>query len=240
MQLCNILIADDELLARQAIKLALPVDDIICVVAECTDGADTITQIKKHLPDIIFLDIQMPGNNGIEVLESLPQDYDPYLIIVSAYDNYALSAYEHDAPDYFLKPFTQQRFDKVFAKAMKHWEANKPKVQTGAHRRRVIIKKGTKMIVVPGEEIAFIEANGDYTSVHTADRTHLHNESLNALEHALDPALFVRTHRSYIVNVKFIKELKSHSNGDYTVMLRSGQSLKLSRNYRNRLLQLMA
>jgi len=256
MQVFKILIADDERLAREAIKLALPSSVAYNIVAECSDGTDTIAKIKEHLPDIVFLDIQMPECTGLEVLRSLPAKYQPYLIIVSAYDNYALEAYEYDASDYLLKPFTQDRFDKAFQKAIKSRDAAVLSEQLIAirslsdkvkhiakpatvYKSRISIKDGAKIIVVPCDEIVFFEAKNDYLSVQTTEKKYLYNEALSTLEELLDPSIFARIHRSSIVNIKFIKELSSHYNGDYTIVLKNGASLKLSRNYREKLLQII-
>jgi two-component system, LytTR family, response regulator len=232
MRKCRVLIADDEPLARQAIKLELP-ENTFEIVAECRDGIETSEKISNLRPDIIFLDIQMPGQTGIEVLASLPPSYEPYLVIVSAYDQYAIAAFAHDASDYLLKPFSSQRFSKSLTKGLRHWENSKAQ----NYRRRIVVKNGVRIIVVPVEEITFIEAGGDYTSVHTHKQKFLHSESLANLETALDPTQFVRIHRSCIVNVKCIKGLTSHQNGDYTVTLNNGHQLRLSRNYREQLLK---
>ena len=253
MPQCKILIADDELLARKAIKIALPQTDNIDIVAECADGEDAVSKIQKHLPDVIFLDIQMPLLNGFEVLEALPANYDPHLIVVSAHDH-AVKAFEHDASDYLLKPFTQDRFTKAFQKAFERWKSGKTgsrpagsfplatrvqQIVPGLYKSRISIKDGIKILLIPCEEVIFIEASGDYTSVHTTGKKYLHTETLKTLESVLDPAVFVRIHRSCIVNVRFIKELISHYNGDYTVALGNGGRLKLSRNYRAQLLQVL-
>ncbi len=256
MQRCKILIADDELLARKAIKLALPSNDVLLVVAECSDGEDAVAKIQQHFPDVIFLDIHMPLVNGFEVLEKLPANYDPYLVIVSAHDGYALKAYEHNAADYLLKPFTQARFDKAFQKAYSRWEAGREQDHsslmrslsqrmqqllepTTSYKSRISIKDGAKIHVVLCDEIMFIEASGDYTSIHSKTNKYLHSETLNNMEATLDPVVFARIHRSCVVNIRFIKELISHYNGDYTVALQNGHLLKLSRNYRAHLLQLI-
>ena len=251
----KILIADDELLARQAIKIALSAAVGVDVVAECSDGDDAVHRILQYLPDVIFLDIQMPSKTGFEVLRSLPVGYFPYLIIVSAHDSYALEAYEHDASDYLLKPFTQERFDKAFQKAVrqiqlrehdkdetKHKSFAERMVQlseNAVYRNRISIREGARIIVVPCEEVLFIEASGDYVSVVTYKKKYLHAGSLTALEKSLDPLVFARTHRSFIVNIKCIKELNSHYNGDYTIVMQNGASAKLSRNYREQLMQLI-
>jgi two-component system LytT family response regulator len=251
MRQCKILIADDEMLARHAIKLALPQNSSTQIVAECADGEDAVAKIQQHLPDVIFLDIQMPLLSGFEVLDALPANYDPHLIIVSAHD-YAVKAFEHDAADYLLKPFTQMRFNKAFEKALRSWESGSTNAEGSfskriqqiipieRYRKLITIKDGIKMVVIPCEEVTYIEACGDYTSIHTATKKYLHNETLKTFEIVLDPVSFARIHRSFIVNIRFIKELISHYNGDYTVALKNGELLKLSRNYRAQLLQLMS
>lgn len=254
MQTCKILIADDEKLAREAIKLQLAGRENTEVVAECADGAEALQKIKEHLPSIIFLDIQMPSFSGFEVLEALPADYLPFLIIVTAHDHYALKAYEHDALDYLVKPFTDERFTRAYQKAYRQWQLNTMPVDTAntrsltermlkaveqnnPYKSRIVVKDGIRLFVVSCEEIIFIEAKGDYTAIHTKEKKYLHNESLNKLEESLEPSSFRRIHRSSIVNIHFIKELSSHYNGDYTVLLNTGQTLKLSRNYRKQLLE---
>jgi two-component system LytT family response regulator len=254
MQTCKILIADDEKLAREAIKLQLADNENVQIIAECADGAEALQHIQEHLPSIIFLDIQMPSLTGFEVLQALPSEYQPSLIIVTAHDNYAVRAYEHDAVDYLVKPFTEERFNKAFQKAYKQWELNAAQQNTNStasftervinvleqsntYRSRIVVKDGIKLFVVPCDDIIFIEAKGDYTAIQTADKKYLHNESLAKLEESLEPSAFRRIHRSSIVNIHFIKELSSHYNGDYTVILNNGHTLKLSRNYRKQLLE---
>lgn len=254
MRTCKILIADDEKLAREAIKLQLAGRENIQVVAECADGADALQKIKEYLPSIIFMDIQMPSLSGFEVLQALPADYQPFLIIVTAHDYYALKAYEHDAVDYLVKPFTEERFTRAYQKAYRQWKLNNTQKdksivpsltermldaveQNNPYKSRIVVKDGIRLFVVSCEEIIFIEAKGDYTAIHTKEKKYLHNESLSKMEESLEPSSFRRIHRSSIVNIHFIKELSSHYNGDYTVILNNGQSLKLSRNYRKQLLE---
>ena len=255
MQPCKILIADDEPIARHAVKFALPGPGYEYNIIESGDGAETIAKIRERLPDIIFLDVQMPLYSGLEILQLLPVNYHPYIVIISAHDNFALNAFEHDASDYLLKPFTQSRFDKAFRKAWDKWQAGKVREQISTidslsdrlqkmlspngYKSRLSIKDGAKIFVVPCDDIIFIEAEGSYTAVHTTNRKYLHNETLNTLETTLDPALFTRIHRSSIVNTRYIKELISHYNGDYTIVMQNGNELKLSRNYREKLLQLI-
>jgi two-component system LytT family response regulator len=254
---CSILIADDESLARQAIKLQLANYDNIRIVAECSNGEQTLLQILEHQPDIIFLDIQMPGLSGLEVLSKLSNSYQPFIIFATAYDIYAIQAFDNDAVDYLLKPFSDERFDKAFQKAYKLWsDKQKQTPQTSGIVDRlklllehvnsltntpvtVTIKDGSKIFIIDSSDILFIESQGNYSSVVTKERKYLYKETLSALEELLSTVGFIRIHKSYIVNRSYIKELHSHYNGDYTVLLKTGHELKLSRNYREQLLHLL-
>lgn len=251
MAICNILIADDEKLAREAIKLQLPKDGTINVVAECNNGYDALQKIAELKPGIIFLDIKMPLLTGMEVLENLPANYHPYLIIASAHDEYALQAYEHDAVDYLLKPFSDDRFKKAFTKAYHQWQLNEMHTNNAASLATTLkdviahtanslsVKEGTRIHLLPYSNIVFIEAAKDYVSIHTKERKYLHKETMQQLEQTLSPAGFARIHKSYIVNTQAIKKFDSLYNGDYTVELHNGQQLKLSRNYRDNIKHLI-
>jgi two-component system LytT family response regulator len=254
---CLILIADDETLARQAIKLRLENYARIRIVAECANGKEALLQILQHKPDIIFLDIQMPGLSGLEVLAKLPNTYHPFIIFATAFDVYALQAFENDAVDYLLKPFSDKRFDKAFQKAYRLWGDKQQQTSqtTGIVDRlkllfehvsslsnkpvTVTIKDGSKIFIIGSVDILFIESHGNYASVVTKERKYLYKETLSALEELLSAVGFIRIHKSYIVNRAYIKELHSHYNGDYTVLLKTGHELKLSRNYRDQLLHLL-
>ena len=252
----KILIADDEQLARKAVALALVSSGYAYHVIEAADGADAQKKICEHLPVIIFIDIQMPVLNGFEVLALLPKNYSPYIIVVSAHDTFAIKAFEHDASDYLLKPFTQQRFDQAFQKAWRQCHAEvtgmgitdfAPLAQRlqdllggpVVHKSRLSVKEGARLLIVPCSDIMYIEAEGEYAAIHTAKRKLLHHEPLYALEKQLDPNDFVRIHRSGIVNIKFIRELVSQYNGDYIVVMNNGHELKLSRTFREKVMQLI-
>ena len=252
---CSILIADDEKLAREAIKLQLANYSQLKVVAECSNGAQALEQIINLRPQIIFLDIQMPVFNGIEILHQLPMSYHPAIIFVTAYDTYALQAFDNDAIDYLLKPFTDNRFDKAFQKALKicntqTLDENLPAENLTERLRKALqqfhqettdtltIKDGAKFYIVQIAEVMYVEAAGDYLSVHTTEKKYLHKETLSNLENTL-PGYFARIHKSFIVNTRFIKELHSQFNGDYRMILKGGQQLKLSRNYRERLIHML-
>lgn len=256
MRKCKILIADDEKLAREAIKLQLKtVGEVAEVVAECIDGREAATAINKHQPDIVFLDIQMPYLTGLEVVHQFRDDYSPYVIFVTAYDTYALQAFESNAVDYLVKPFTEQRFLKAFQKAYKVWKASSNQeeipVQSWEQIKQLLksltseetkttlpVKSGSKTFVVCLDEIIYIESAGNYTLLITPEKKYLHKETLQNLEETL-PSSFARIHKSVIVNTSCIKEFHSLLSGDYIVKLKTGQELKLSRNYRNRLAHLL-
>jgi two-component system, LytTR family, response regulator len=255
MPLCKILIADDEKLAREAVKLQLQKKHDIEVVAECTNGKEALQKIKELKPDILFLDIQMPYLSGIEVLDQLEVDYSPSIIIVSAYDKYAIKAFENDAIDYLVKPYTDERFEKAFQKAFKQFTLSSDKktttttieelknlfkdLSTPGEQTTISVKEGTKITVIPVNDIVFLEAAGNYVTIHTHSKKYLHKETLHSLEEKL-PATFIRVHKSTIVNTAYISELHSLYNGDFLIKLKTGKEVRLSRNYKNRIAHLLA
>ncbi|HEX8334820.1 MAG TPA: LytTR family transcriptional regulator DNA-binding domain-containing protein [Segetibacter sp.] len=255
MPKCKILIADDEKLARQAVKLQLKDNADIEIVAECSNGKETLKELVEKRPDIIFLDVQMPYLTGIEVLDQLEENYTPAVIFVTAFDNYALSAFENNAIDYLVKPFTNERFQKALQKAYKHWKqtvsSNSEPYSTIPDLKKALkklyeedvpstisIKDGTKIYIVHLEEVSYIESAGNYAMFYTKERKYLHKETLQTLEESL-PSTFIRVHKSVIVNTAYIKELHSLMNGDYIIKLKDGKEIKLSRNYRSRLSHLL-
>lgn len=251
----SVLIADDEKLSREAVKLQLKTFDEFDVVAECKNGREALAQISQLMPDVIFLDIQMPYMNGLEVLAKLEGDYHPVIIIISAYDNYALKAFESDAIDYLLKPFTDDRFKKTIEKTVRlsKGTSDQPPQTTGSiseltkmlkeiyrdeQEMRLSIKDNTKISVIPASEILYIESLGNYVAVFIQGKKFVHKETLQSLEKRL-PATFIRIHKSAIVNSNYIKELHSLYNGDYIIKLKTGQELRLSRNYRKNVQHLL-
>jgi len=251
---CKILIADDEKLAREAIKLQLQKKHDVEIIAECTNGKEALEKIKELKPDILFLDIQMPYLSGIEVLDQLEIDYSPSIIIVSAYDKYALKAFENDAIDYLVKPYTDERFEKAFQKAYKQFKLSSEQKTatttiedlkklikdfgtTGEHAT-ISIKEGTKITLILINEIVFLQAAGNYVTICTDAKKYLHKETLQSLEEKL-PGEFVRVHKSTIVNTIYIAEFHSLYNGDYLVKLKNGKEVRLSRNYKSRIAHLL-
>jgi two-component system, LytTR family, response regulator len=254
MQICKILIADDEKLAREAIKLQLQKIHDVEVVAECTNGKEALEKIKELKPDILFLDIQMPYLSGIEVLDQLDFNYSPAIIIVSAYDKYAIKAFENDAIDYLVKPYTDERFEKAFKKAYKLSKLSTEQKSTSSTIEdlktllkdfgtineivTISVKEGTKITLVLVDEIIYLEAAGNYVTIFTDTKKYLHKETLQSLEEKL-PSLFVRVHKSTIVNTSYIAELHSLYNGDYLIKLKNGKEVRLSRNYKSRIAHLL-
>jgi len=258
------MIVDDEPLARRAIRLLLKHDSEIEIVAEAGSGSEAVRLIAQHSPDLLFLDIQMPGMTGFDVLEKIDAAQIPAIIFVTAYDQYALRAFEVHALDYLLKPFDDARFEKALRQAkaqVEQREINKlsrklfalledreaeqeeaaaePKPERSRYLTRLMIKSASRIFFLKVEEIDWIGAEDYYVKLHFGRKTHLLRESMNELEARLDPEKFLRIHRSSIVNLDRVKELHSHFNGDYVVILQDGTELKLSRSRREQLQTLL-
>ena len=235
------LIVDDEPLAREGLRVRLSRESDVDIVGEAIDGDSAIEAIHALTPDLVFLDVQMPGLGGFDVLERVSGTHLPVVIFVTAYDQYALKAFDVHALDYLLKPIDDERFDVAVARARRRiTERTAAGRQLAAvlaevRDRRILIKDRGKVIIVNEADVDWIEAEGDYVRVHTGGRGHLLRETMAAMAERLDPARFARIHRSTIVNVSRIRELKPHPNREYTVVLQDGTRLKLSRGYRDAL-----
>jgi two-component system LytT family response regulator len=242
------LIADDEPLARERIRTLLAHEADIDVVAECADGRETVRAIQKLTPDLVFLDIQMPELSGFEVLRKLDASAAPAIIFVTAYDQYALQAFEVCALDYLMKPFDAERFQKALERGreqirrLRSGEVNErllallEDLERGRkYLERLVIRTGGRVFFLRVDEIDWIEAAGNYVRLHIGAEEHLHRETMNGLEQQLDPSRFARIHRSTMVNLTRIKELQPWFRGDYVVILRDGHQLTLTRSYRGRL-----
>jgi two-component system LytT family response regulator len=239
------LIVDDEPLARRGLLRLLKNDTDIEVVGECGDGDCAVSTILSKKPDLVFLDVQMPEVDGFEVVRGIDPERMPALIFVTAYDRYALRAFETNAIDYLLKPVAQGRFEKALARA-KRRIADKSKddvvrrliaalEQIRRHDEypdRLPVSENGRILFVNTKEIDWIEANGNYARLHIGARTHEIRETLNALERKLTPRDFLRIHRSAIVNVHRIKEIQPWFHGYHLVLLQNGQELRMSR-YQN-------
>ena len=243
------LIVDDEPHARATLRLLLQAAPDIELVGECKDGFAAIKAIKKTKPDLIFLDVQMPEMNGFEMLNKLNPHEFPCVVFVTAYDRYALKAFEINALDYLLKPFDDDRFETTLQRAksqIKEKEVNNLSGRLNAmlenyeneqglqqkYLNRLSIKSGGRIFFINVLEIDWIEAADQYVQLHVGNKTHLLRESMSKLEKNLDPEKFCRIHRSTIVNIENIKDLEPISTGDYNVTLKDNTKLKLSRNRR--------
>jgi two-component system LytT family response regulator len=257
-------IVDDELLSRRGIALRLHEAPEFEVVAQCSNGREAVGTLQRERPDLVFLDIQMPGLSGFDVLAHLPREVLPLVVFVTAYDQYAVKAFEAHAIDYLLKPIDDRRFDatleRVRRSALERSAADQRDrlmeivaeitgsgeigleellehgtAALGVRQPQVLpIRQGRKTVRVPIPAIQWIDAAGDYMCVHAEGDTHILRGTMKELEEILDPRLFQRVHRSTIVNLRFVKSLRAHMNGEYFLSLEGGQELKLSRTYRDK------
>ena len=242
------LIIDDEPLARTMVRKMLEQHRDVEILGECEGGMQAIEQIQLHQPNLVFLDVQMPEVDGFGVIRALEPEHLPQVIFVTAYDRYALKAFEVHAVDYLLKPFDEERFGAALERARtkinseRNGELSQRLLALVAEREprreyldRVIIKSGGRVFFLKTDEIDWIEAQGNFVALHTAKHKHLFRATLAGLEAQLDPKKFRRIHRSTIVNVDSISELQPWFRGDYRVVLRNGAELKLSHRFRTNL-----
>lgn len=245
MKRIRTLIVDDEPLARERIRTLLRDEADVEVVGECADGQAAVAAVKKHSPDLLFLDVQMPGLGGFDVLRGLGKDRMPMVIFVTAYDQHALKAFEVHALDYLLKPFKQTRFKQTVQRAREAL-ANKQAgdVSKGLleligagrpereHLTRIAVRDGERVVFVKTEQIEYAESAGNYVVLHAGKENHVVRETLTALEEKLDPKQFVRISRSTLVKVDQIKELQPLFKGEHAVVLHNGKQLTMTRGVR--------
>jgi two-component system LytT family response regulator len=223
------MIVDDEPLARRSLLTLLARDVETEVVGECGSGTEAVDAIRAIRPELLFLDVQMPGCDGFDVLERLGAAVPKAVIFVTAYDRYALKAFEAEALDYLLKPFDDARFARALERA-------KGMVRGGkGQESRLLVKSTGRVTILKTREIDWIEAADYYACLHVSGRTHLLRRSLAELEEDLDPGTFCRIHRSTIVNLERVGEMRLDPNGEYEVVLRDGTRLRMSRSYREQL-----
>lgn len=222
-------IVDDEPLARSNLAVLLRLDPEIEIVSECGSGAEALAKIRSARPDLVFLDVQMPECDGFDVLELLGRDLPPAIVFVTAYDQYALRAFEAGALDYLLKPFDNARFDRALDRAKQRITGGQ---SLPRKLERLAIKSAGQVWFVKISEIDWIGAADYYACLHVGSRTHLLRRSMAELEQELDPATFCRIHRSAIVNLDRVRGLKLREDGEYEVLLENGVRLRLSRRYR--------
>lgn len=220
----KVLIVDDEPLARQTVRMLVESDRELRIVGECS-GIDAVEMIAREKPDLLFLDIQMPEVDGFDVIERAGADVVPAVIFVTAYDEYALRAFEVHALDYLLKPFDDRRFFAAVSRAKERVRAR----TTPCYARRFCVRTREKVLFVKAEEIDWIEAADYYVSFHIGGRAYLLRQTMQELERQLDPAKFVRVHRSAIVNIERVQELHPLFRGDGMLVLQDGTRLRLSR-----------
>ena len=237
------LIADDEPSGRTTIRLLLGEDPDVQIVGECRTGAETVAAVVRLRPDLLFLDIQMPGGNGFDVLTELPASATPLIVFVSAYDRYSLQAFEVHAVDYLLKPFSDRRFRGALAhvkERLRQGAAPAPQPAALPPPDRIAIRTAHGVVMLPAAEIDWIEARGDYARIHSGRRTDLVRESLTALQARLGSAHFVRVHRSAIVNLARVQEFRLDGRGGMVARLPDGTTCRLSRSGRERLSGILA
>jgi two-component system, LytTR family, response regulator len=230
------LIVDDEPLARSSLAVLLRLDPEIEILGECCSGAEALAQIRTSKPDLIFLDVQMPECDGFDVLEKLGADLPPAIVFVTAYDQYALRAFDAGALDYLLKPFDDTRLTRALERAKRHITRNTGQSQTSPRAmQRWAIKNAGSISFVNVPEIDWIEAADYYACLHVGPKTHLLRRSMSELERELPAPSFCRIHRSTIVSLDRVQGLKLSAAGEYEVLLMDGTRLPLSRRYRKQL-----
>lgn len=264
MKRIRTLLVDDERLARRGLELRLAAAPDVEIVGECENGREAVQLVAELAPDLMFLDIQMPGLSGFDVLARLPQDSLPVIVFVTAFDRYAIDAFEARALDYLLKPVEDGRLEHALERVRAHLgeralleqhermlglladmhgagelapEELLARVAGAAPNRYpevLAIRTGRDVVRVRSAEIDWIDAAGDYMCIHAAGETHVLRATMKQLESALDPQVFQRVHRSAIVNLQRVRKLRPHANGEYFLMLESGQELKLSRTHRDK------
>jgi two-component system LytT family response regulator len=231
------IIIDDEPLGRMIVQEYLATYPEIKVLQECSDGFEGIKAIQLHRPDLIFLDIQMPKINGFEMLELVEEP--PAVIFTTAFDEYAIKAFESHAVDYLLKPFNKERFDKAVRKwidqhgatpiAAPQEELLETAAQSPAQQQRIVVKTGGKIKIIPLEDVHYMEAADDYVKIHTHNGAFLKNRTMSYFEKALDGAQFVRTHRSYILNVQQVTRIDPYEKDSHLCILQSGAQVPVSK-----------
>ena len=257
-------IVDDEALARRGIELRLEQAGDFEIVAQCANGREALAAIRAHAPDLMFLDIQMPGMSGFDVLAEIPHESLPTLVFITAYDQHAIRAFDARAIDYLLKPIDEARFELALERVRERAQSQNASNQRDqlvrliseisgcgeldldellSHGRRALearhpeilpIRQGRETVRVPIASIEWVDAAGDYMCVHASGATHILRGTMKELEDVLDPKLFQRVHRSTIVNLRLVKTLRAHMNGEYFLTLEGGHELKLSRTYRDK------
>ena len=233
------IIIDDEKLARELLTEFIGAFPKIEIVAECEKGKDAVEAIDALKPDLIFLDVQMPGMNGFEVLEKI--EHDPYVIFTTAYDQYAIKAFEKNAVDYLLKPLDEERFGLAINRALTRKKLEHNNIEDllkgikadrkDSYDSHIFVQKSEKLFNLPVEEIIYLEASGDYTIITTKADQFVSSSGIGKLEEIMNPDMFIRVHWSTIINLTFLKEIERHFNGGIIVKMQNGKSFPVSRTY---------
>jgi two-component system LytT family response regulator len=239
------LVVDDEELPRQAVRDLVARHPALALVGEATDGREALDAIVTHRPDLVFLDIQMPELDGFQVVAALDDDALPAIVFVTAYDAFAIKAFEVNAIDYLMKPVTPERFAAAVSRVQSRLGEGRSardsiremldEVEQPSRASRFVARRGQKHYFVRVADIDWIEADGNYLRLVTGDTSHLIRETMKGVEERLDPAQFVRVHRSAIVAIDRIKSIEAREHGDYTVTMASGARLESSRGYSDRI-----
>jgi two-component system, LytTR family, response regulator len=250
------IIADDEHLARKKLRLLLGAEPAVQVVAECQDGQETISAVQAHKPDLLLIDIRMPDLDGFQVLKQIPPEEMPVVVFTTAFDQFAIRAFEAHALDYLLKPFEAERLHHAIERAraellkfhnrdltsrILHLLASsaEPKMGSKPVDDRMVIRAGGKVVFLDVKEIDWIEAAANYVKLIVGKDSYLLREGIGSIAERLDPERFVRIHRSAIVNIHKIKELQPCESGEYIAVLKNGKELSCSRGYRTELQRLI-
>lgn len=250
MKRYSVLIVDDEPLAREGLRMLLAGDPQVAAISEAKNGREAVTAIREARPDLVFLDVQMPEMDGFQVIQTVVQDVGPEripaVVFVTAHDQYAIRAFEINALDYLLKPVTAERFRKSLERAKARLGGGEEMgrrvasllesmANPSSYAKRLAVRAGTRTVFVPVDDIEWIQAAENYVELHAGTARHLLQATMNTLEGSLDPEMFLRIHRSLIVNVGQIQELQPAGHGEYVVVLKSGVRLQSSRRYNEKL-----
>lgn len=248
MEPIRALIVDDEPLARERIRDLVERDAEVELVGECRDGQEAVSAIRELAPDVVFLDVQMPEKSGFEVVDEIGVANLPVVVFVTAYDTFALKAFEVAALDYLLKPFDEDRFALTLERAKAQVRSRQPNAfqqrvlsmmeqlrPAPAVLERIMLKTGGSLVFLKTEDIDWIAAEGNYVRLHVGSGSHLVRETIHSLDEQLDPRRFLRVHRSTIVNLDRVREIQPLVHGEHRVVLKNGTTLTLSRGYRDRL-----
>jgi two-component system LytT family response regulator len=239
-------VADDQPMARERLTSLLSEEPDVQVVAACASGAEAVSAIQRHRPDLVFLDMQMPELDGLGVIAAVGPERMPSVVFVTAYDEFALRAFDVHALDYLLKPFGRQRFQKALDRARDHLSQERAGELARkllalveevrplhARSERLMVRSGARIVFVETRQVEWVEAEGNYVRLHVGDESHLIRETMHRVESRLGDQ-FVRVHRSRIANIDKVQELRIASNGEYEIVLRAGRTLRVSRLYRDK------